>query len=201
MSGIAIACRRNGGLSVKKVLVVCAAFVVCLLAVPQVQAASIQVAQCTSALPCFSSGPTPWSYSLSLADLTAIGLGTSAPLIAAQTFPVVIRLGETTLTIITPGGPVVQTLSEFSGGTHFTCTPYCEVDIVGMFDIPLDALSGTIEGAFGNSVNVSSAGVDVCLGSGGPACTLSVPEPASVLLLTIASGLGFVGFAARRRKV
>jgi hypothetical protein len=136
---------------------------------------------------------------LSLADLTSLGLGSTVDFTAGQTSEFVIRLGVTTVTFDTSGGPVVETLPEFSGGFHNDPCNFCEVDLVGTFSIPADALDATISGTFGNSLNPTSAGVNVCLGSGGPPCAATtIPEPASLTLF----GSGLLGFVSlvRRRK-
>src|SRR3954447_9695438 len=130
------------------------------------QAASILVGQCIEFDTCWSPLsliPTPWSDALTGAELALLGLGTNQPLIAAQTSEFTIRLGETTITFSTPGGPVIETLPEFSGsGLHNDPCNLCEIDTVGTFFIPADATSAVISGFFGNSIVSNSAGVNVC---------------------------------------
>jgi len=166
-----------------------------LLAVPQLASAtSILVGQCLVAAPCTSDGGAPWSDTLSSADLASLGLGTSQPLIAAQTAQFVIRLGVTTMAFTTSGGPVTESLPEFSGGFHINPCNFCEIDTVGTFSIPADATSAVISGHFGNSVISNSSPENVCLGSGPGACSVTtVPEPGSLgLVISTLVGLGVV---------
>jgi hypothetical protein len=107
--------------------------------------------------------------------------GTSQPLVAAQTAMGIIRLGVTTIDFTRTTGAVVEMLPEFNGGAHGDPCNFCEIDTVGDFSIPANAVSATISGFFGNSVLSNSAGVDVCLGSGVPCA--AVPAPLNVALL------------------
>ena len=148
---------------------------------PESKGASILVGQCIEFATCWtSSSPTPWSSSVTLAQLTSFGLGSSVPLIVAETSGNFIRLGVTTFTSATSGGPVTETVGEFNGlGSHSDPCNLCEIDTVGSFLIPANANGvATISGFFGNSVVPNSAGENVCLGSGpGPCALSSVPEP------------------------
>lgn len=59
---------------------------------------SVLVAQCVEFDTCWTSGtPTPWSYTLTSADMAALGTGT-VDFTAVQTAEYTIRLGVTTLT-------------------------------------------------------------------------------------------------------
>jgi hypothetical protein len=153
--------------------------------------AGILVGQCIEFGPCYNN-TTAWSDSLSFGDLASLGLGTTQNFTAQETSQFVIRLGVTTMSFNTLGGPVVETLGEFSGfASHNDPGPY-ETDLVGTFFIPLDATSATISGTFGNSAVSSSAGTDLWLGTVG-----AVPEPETYAMLL--AGLGLLGFTLRRR--
>jgi hypothetical protein len=163
----------------------------------QSQASAILVGQCVESTTCFTSTtPTPWSHMLTGADLTSLGLGTTQPFVAAQTSQFVIRLGITTITFDTNGGPVIEMLPVFNGSFHTDPCNFCEVDTVGMLSIPGNATDATISGTFGNSVQPGSAGVNLCLGAGPPcAAVADIAEPASLSLLGVGlAGLSLIWF-------
>jgi PEP-CTERM motif len=170
------------------------------LVAPESKGASILVGQCVEFAACYTSGPTAWSSSLSLAQLTSLGLGSSVPLIAAETSQFDMRIGVTTFTFATSGGPVVETLGEFSSlSGHSDPCNLCEIDTIGTFLIPATANgSATISGFFGNSISATSAGTNICLGSGPGACAASssVPEPGTSALV----GAALIGLVFGRRK-
>jgi hypothetical protein len=177
-----------------------------LVAAPASQASpSILVGQCIEFDTCYSSQTeTPWSYDLSGAQLTSLGLGDSTSLIVGQTSQYIIRIGVTTITFDTPGGPVTDTLPELNGAGSFNgpCSScYFEVDTIGDFTIPGDATSATIDGFFGNSTVANTAAVCVYAGSLGQ-CNANgitfgaVPEPVTLSVF----GVGLVGAAAARRR-
>jgi hypothetical protein len=169
-------------------------------AAPQSKGASILVGQCIEFAACWSSTtPTAWSDTLTLGQLTSLGLGSSVPLIVAQTSMTFIRLGVTTFAFTTGTGPVTETLGEFSGGPHTDPCNLCEIDTVGMFLIPANATAGTISGFFGNSVVANSAGANVCLASGLGACATIIPEPGTISLVG-AAFIGLSGLVYWRRK-
>jgi hypothetical protein len=116
-------------------------------------------------------------HNLSLADLVGLGLGTTQPFVAAQTSEIIINLGVTTITFdLSGGGTDTQNLGEFTGGFELDPCNYCEIDTVGSFFIPVDALDATISGTFGNSFSDVSAGVDLWLGPA-PGSPSPVPGP------------------------
>ena len=142
----------------------------------------------------------PWSDTLSTAQLSSLGLGTNQPLVATQTAEYVIRLGITTADFTVSGGPdVIEMLGEYNGNYHADPGPYDPPTTVGLFSIPGSATGLTISGVFGNSAVDSSAGVNVCLGSG--SCGASVvPEASTWSMMLIAfGGFGLIGYRASRR--
>jgi hypothetical protein len=168
------------------------------LFVGKAEATQIQVGQCVEFATCWTSG-APWSDTLTLAQLTALGLSTDVDFVATQTSESVIRLGVTTADFTTSGGPVVETLGEYSGGDFSDPGPYQPPTVVGTFLIPDDATGLTISGTFGNSAVSTSAGVNVCLGSG--SCGVAtIPEASTwVMMLAGFAGLGFAGYRASRK--
>jgi hypothetical protein len=160
------------------------------------QAQQVQVASCEStSASCWDGGsPTPWSYDLSDAQLTALGLGTSQPLIADQTGCCVIRLGSLQILFQTGGGPVLETAPEYNGdGSDGAVT-------VADYLIPVDATSAVISGTFGNSTTPNTSLEVECFGSG--PCLAGVPEPApwAMMLIGVAT-LGTAMRAMRRRQL
>jgi hypothetical protein len=158
-------------------------------------AASILVGQCIEFSACYNN-TTPWSDNLSTADLNSLGLGTSQNFYADQTSQFIIRLGVTSITFSTSGGPVTESLAEFNGFNSYNDPGPYENDLVGLFFIPVDATSAVISGTFGNSQASSSAGVNLCLGGDG--CVAATPLPAALPLF--ATGLGALGLLGWRRK-
>ncbi len=141
----------------------------------------ILVGQCVEFATCWSgSTPTPWSDTLTKAQLASVGLGATQPFIAAQTSRSIIRLGATTISFTTPDGSVSENLPEFSGGLHGDPCNFCEIDTVGNFSIPADATAATISGTFGNSIVPNSAGANLCLGAGAPCAAAPPPNDFSV---------------------
>lgn len=163
----------------------------------EASADQILVGQCEEFAACWNGPFVPFSTNLDGAELAALGLGSTQPLIATQTAEYVIRLGSLEAIFQTPDGPVIETLPDFSGGYNLDPCNYCETDTVGDYTIPADATSAVISGTFGNSVVNSSAGVDVCIGSGPCAFPpISTPEPVTLALF----GAGLVGAAGLRRR-
>ena len=175
------------------------AVVLCVLGLPvaKSQAAQVLLAQCPIDGECETSGPTPWSDTLTLAQLTSLGLDTEVPLIAAQINPVELRLGVTTADFTVSGGPnVIDTLPEFSGGDR--PAPPFDTDTVGNFLIPFDATGLTISGTFGNTANPTSAPTNVCLGAGPCGTSPSVPETSTWAMMLLGFvGLGYAGYRQR----
>jgi len=180
-----------------------------LLTVPQAKADDpIQVADCEEHTTCWTSGtPTAWSDSLSLADLTAVGLtteGNAVSLQALQDWGFTIRLGETKLTLFDGTSTTTQTLGEFNGSGSYADSydAYWEIDTVGRFLGDGDAISGTISGTFGNSSVSNSSGVCVALGNGDATgtCAEGVPEPNSFALMGIGLGSMLLALAFGKRK-
>lgn len=126
------------------------------------------IAKCIYQSTCwYSQTPTPWSKTLTSADLKKLGLGKTVTLQAVQRSYYVIRLGATVITFTTPDGPVSQRLPEFNGSYYSGfCNP-CEIDNVGEIAIPKKATSATISGTFGNSAVPNTAAVDLSLLPGG----------------------------------
>jgi hypothetical protein len=168
------------------------------LPVAKSQAAQVLLAQCPIDGACVNSGPTPWSDTLTLAQLTSLGLDDEVPLIAAQIAPEEIRLGVTTADFTVSGGPnVIETLPEFSGGDR--PAPPFDTDTVGEFLIPFNATGLTISGAFGNTANITTAPTNVCLGAGPCGTGSSVPEPSTWAMMLLGFvGLGFAGYRRAR---
>ena len=180
-------------MNMKRIVVLVGVVLALLLCAPASNAATILVGQCVEYGPCWYGPDVPWSDTLTGTDLADLGLGTNVPLVAAQTACCVIRLGVTTIVFDTTTGPVTESLPEFSGGGHNDPCNFCEVDTVGTFAIPANALDATISGIFGNSLSSSTAGVNVYLGP------FSVtPEPGTIVML----GTGVLGLAGMlRRKI
>jgi hypothetical protein len=191
-------CRKviSEGISMRKIILAAIGAVGALAAPSTSNAAVLLVGQCVEFSACYSSSsPTPWSGSLTSADLALLGLGTNEAFTAEQTSPIGIRLGVTSITFTTSGAPVTESLPQFSGGDHFT-GPF-ETDVVGSFFIPNNAISAVLSGTFGNTVNPNSSGVDLFFGPT-IGITSAVPEPSSWAMLIL--GFCSVGFLAYRRK-
>jgi hypothetical protein len=176
------------------------AVVLCILGLPvaKSQAAQVLVGQCPIDGACESSGPTPWSDTLTLAQLTSLGLDDEVPLIAAQIAPEIIRLGVTTADFTVSSGPdVIETLPEFSGADR--PAPPFDTDTVGNFLIPFDATGLNISGAFGNTANPTTAPTNVCLGAGPCGTAPSVPEASTWAMMLLGfAGLAFSGYRRAR---
>jgi hypothetical protein len=161
--------------------------------IPAADAGSVLVAQCLSGAPCdIAETITPWSDSLSKADLQSLGLGMDVTLLAEQTDTFEMQLGATMVTFSTPSGSVMESVPAFSGTGHATCSGICETDSVGLFVIPPDATSAVISGAFGNSVAATTAPLNLYLQ------TTTVPLPASAWLL-LSGALGVLCMSRRKR--
>jgi len=188
-------------------LVILAGLGMVLLTAPKSRADGLLLAQCVEHTFCWNTGPEPWSDTLTGAELTILeetADSADLPFIVEQNTEFIIRVGETTATFSTSGGPVVETLGEFNGlSEHFdpcpTSLPYCETDTIGFFTVPDGATGATISGSFGNSEVSSTAGECLYLGAEGP-CTLSgtskIPEPTSIILL----GTSLLGLALTLRR-
>jgi hypothetical protein len=167
------------------------------LFVGKAEATQILVGQCVEFAACYSTPtPLPWSDTLSLTQLTDLGLSTNTDFVATQTSQFTIRLGVTTADFTTLSGPVVETLPEYNGTGNFSDPgPYQPPTVVGTFFIPDNATGLTISGTFGNSTDPNSAGVNLCLGSG--SCSSAIPE-ASTWVMMLAGFAGLGGFAGYR---
>jgi hypothetical protein len=150
----------------------------------------ILVATCDStANSCWNgTTPTPWSDSLSAADLSATGLGTTQAFYAQQFGCCVIRLGSLQIVFQTSSGPVTETAPEYNGsGTN-------GLFIAAEYLIPSTATSAVISGTFGNSVVPNTSLENLYFGA-----VVTVPEPATwAMMLLGLGGLGAVMRAHRR---
>lgn len=164
-------------------------------------ATQILVGQCVEGGACYSY-TTPWSDTLTLSQLDSLGLGSTESEIATETSQYVIRLGVTTFDFTTSTGAVVDSIGEFNGpGEYSDPGPFPSELLVGTFYIPDNATGLTVSGTFGNSVVGSSAGTNVCLGSGACASASAVPEPSTWMLMLFGfAGLGFAGYRQTKRK-
>jgi hypothetical protein len=176
----------------------CAASIMCALdlsAAPSSASTQIMVAQCLQFSACYLD-TTPWGDTLSQSQLESFGLGTTIDLVVTQTSQLVIQLGKTTAVFSTSGAEVIETIDQFTGpGFYPDPGPFPSGLLVGTLAIPADATGLTITGAFGNSIDPTSSGANVCLGSG--RCGAAALEPSGWAMLL----LGFVGlgFLGRRR--
>jgi hypothetical protein len=172
------------------------ALVTALGGAPSSARAAILVASCAQNAGCYASDtPVPWSYDLSEAQLVSLGLGGPAPYIVLQESCCTIRVGATSIVFDTASGPVTESLPEFNGlAGHGDPCNACEVDTIGEFSIPANAVSATISGTFGDSVVANTAAINLYLGA-----ISAVPEPSAYLLLI--SGIGALGLMLRRARL
>jgi len=181
------------------------ATVACAVGLPtgKAHATQILVGQCLEFSACWDGPDVPWSDILTLSQLESLGLGTDQALVATQTSEFTVRLGVTTADFTVSGGPdVIETLGEYSGNSHSDPGPYDPPTVVGDFTIPADATGLTISGTFGNSIIDSTAGVNVCLGSGSCAGTSTIPEASTWAMMLLGfAGLGFVSYRKTRKAI
>jgi hypothetical protein len=203
---------RGGTAGFVKAGIVSVAFVVAasafqLLAASRAEATTqIWVAQCVfDELPCYSAIiPTPWSYTFTPSQLSFFQSG-SVPLVATQTAVYTIQLSETTLSLTTTDGPITSMVGSFTGPPFYLGPFPSAPHLVGTFDytIPVGATitGASIAGDFGNSVNPTTAGVNVCVGLGPCAAVTVTPEPSNLVYFatTLPALAGWVGWRRRRR--